>query len=222
MSVVNTLARSGHFSEFNSPLVTNSGVLTPQQRKALALANLNSGATSGAGTVTTALTTSAVERVGFNGVRQTRLTLTNFDLGNGDDNAALGIGNKFYTLPAGDIMVINSWAKGLFIPAVLYINAVDAGIGTVIASGAVSVLGGTATFENIIGGTASAALAPTGGAWAATTNSVVGNGGNPNFLVASAGSHDLFLNAAGTWTNVAAAGDVVFTGTIVINWVLLS
>lgn len=222
MSVVNTLARSGHFSEFNSPLVTNSGVLTPQQRKALALANLVSGGTSGAGTVTTAATTVATERVGINGVRQTRLALTAFDLGNGDDNAALGIGAKVYTFPAGDIMIINSWAKGLFIPAVLYVNTLDAGIGTVIASGAVSVLGGTSTFENIIGGTTSAAQAPSGGAWAATTESVTGNGGNANFLMASAASHDIFLNAAGTWTNVAAAGDVVFTGTIVINWVPLS
>jgi len=222
MSVVNTLSRSGHFEEFGHPLVTNTGVLTPQQRKALAMANLVSNGTSGAGTVTTSTTTTASERVGINGVRQTRLTLTSFALGNGDDNTALGIGAKVYTFPAGDIMIINSWAAGLFIPAVLYTNVLDAGIGTVIASGAVSVLGGTATFENIIGGTASAAQAPAGGAWAATTNSVVGNGGNPNFLMATGAVHDIFLNAAGTWTNVAAAGAVVFTGTIVVNWVPLS
>jgi len=214
MSVVNTLARSAHFSEFNSPLVTNSGVKTPQQRKALALANLVSGGTSGAGTVTTSTTTTATERVGFNGQRQTVLTLTAFALGDGDDNTALGIGAKVYTFPAGDVQILSARATGLFIPSVLYVNTVVGGIGTVIASGAVSVLSGTATFQNVITGVASAALSPTGGAWTGANS--------PGLLLASAGSHDIFLNAAGTWTNVAAAGAVVFTGTIVVDWVQIA
>jgi hypothetical protein len=172
--------------------------------------------------VTTSTTTVASEKVLMGGIRQTRLTLTAFSLGNGGDAAALGIGAKVYTFPTGNHMILDSMAFGTFTPAVLYTNVLDAGIGTVVAAGVVSVLGGTATFENFIGGTASAALSPTGGAWAATTNSVIASGGNPHFLVTTAGVHDIFLNAAGTWTDVAAAGAVTFTGTIVINWAPLA
>jgi len=223
MSIVNTLSRTGHLEEFGRPLVTNSGVKTPQQRKALALANLTSGSiTSGIGTITTSATTTAVETLLPNGVRQTKLTLTNFALGNGGDAAALGIGAKYYTLPAGDATIIRSWIKGTFTPAVLYTNALDAGIGTVIASGVVSVLGGTATFENVVGGVATAALAPGGAAYAASTLSVTGNGGIPTLLIATAASHDLFLNVAGTWTDIAAAGAVTFTGTIFHEWQLMA
>lgn len=46
MSIVGNLSRHSHFSEFNSPLFTNTGVLTAAQRKALALANIGVTATA--------------------------------------------------------------------------------------------------------------------------------------------------------------------------------
>jgi hypothetical protein len=46
MALINALDRTKHFSEFNNPLVTAEGVLTPAQRKVRALANL--GITDGA------------------------------------------------------------------------------------------------------------------------------------------------------------------------------
>lgn len=41
-----SLSRHNHFSEFNDPLVTNQGVKSPAQRKAIALENLGLGAQS--------------------------------------------------------------------------------------------------------------------------------------------------------------------------------
>lgn len=40
MSIIGTLSRHLHFSEFNVPLQTSSGYLTPAQRKGIAVANL--------------------------------------------------------------------------------------------------------------------------------------------------------------------------------------
>lgn len=218
MSVVNTLARSGHFGEFNSPLVTNTGVLTPQARKALAMANLSGGFTTDAGTITTAATTTAVHYKDAAGMRTSVFTLTAFAMGDGGDGAALGIGAKFFSFPAGNIWFERAAMSGTFGTAVLYTNVLDAGIGNTVASGVVSVLGGTADFEDYIGSVTTAAL-PT--ATCAGASGVAAAAGLSNRVVLTASVHDLFLNAAGTWTNIAAAGAVTFTGTITVVWKLL-
>lgn len=46
MSTINTLARTNHFSEFDDPLFSNEGVLTPAIRKARARANLDVSSTT--------------------------------------------------------------------------------------------------------------------------------------------------------------------------------
>lgn len=218
MSVVNTLSRSGHFSEFNSPLVTAAGVLTPQQRKQLAMDNLTSGFTDGAGTVATSATTAAVEALGTDGVRTTSLALTAFALGNGGDGADLGIGALVYTFPAGNVQFIDATLSGNFGTTVLYTNALDAGLGSVIASGVVAVLGGTATFEDFIGSLTTAVLP--GGAVVGMTGQAAA-AGIGNRMIAASAAHTVHLNAAGSWTNIAAAGPVTFTGNIVLRWKLI-
>lgn len=40
MAIIGALDKTKHFSEFNSPLFANTGVMTPAQRKAAARANL--------------------------------------------------------------------------------------------------------------------------------------------------------------------------------------
>lgn len=46
------ISRYNHLSEFNDPLVTNGGVLTPAQRKALVRTNLGVAAADVASTIT--------------------------------------------------------------------------------------------------------------------------------------------------------------------------
>lgn len=217
MSVVNTLSRSGHFEEFSSPLDTAGGVLSPQARKVRAQQNLFGGMTTGAGTVTTAATTTMASYKDFAGDRTTVLTLTNFLINNTPDGAALGIGAKVWSFPAGNIYFRNAQLFGTVLDAdsAGYTNALDVGLGDTIAAGAVSVLGGTAAFENFIGGTTSAVL-PT--ATVAAGTGLAAAAGISNVVIASGGNHDVYLNVAGTWTNVTTAGAIKFTGTIIINW----
>jgi hypothetical protein len=175
---------------------------------------------SGVGTVTTSSTT-AVEERGDGIEHVTKLTMTAFAVGTSGDAAALGIGAKFYTFPAGTIQVLDaSMVGGLTATISITTDTPEVGIGTVIASGAVAVLSGTATFEDIIngnvGGDGSDTVAPD---VAGTTFYKNSSFTAPVLIKTSGGkSHDLFLNCAVTWANVAAAGPVTFTGVITLKW----
>lgn len=170
--------------------------------------------TSGAGAVTTAATTVATE-LGDGVDHVTKLTMTAFSAGTVGDNASLGIGAKFYTLPAGSHMIENASIVGTFNAAVSdTASTPEIGIGTVIASGAVSVLGGTATFENVIEGATIADVASE-----AIERIDEPNAASPApLLITAAGSHDLFLNAAAAWANVTTAAPLLFTGVITVRW----
>jgi len=180
------------------------------------------------GAVTTAATTVAVE-AGDASDHVTKLTMTEFAVGTGGDNAALGIGAKFYTLPAGTILIKKATLVGaLTFDADVTTGSPEVGIGTVIASGAVSVLSGTATFEDVMDGNAS------GGAGGDTTGNLAGttiykssdSTTRDGVMIKATGgkAHDLFLNVAVTWPNVDLVGPpvytgaVTFTGTIVLEW----
>lgn len=218
MANIGAYSRHKMLEELNSPLYSstvggNTYFLTPQQQKQEVLDNIGQGFTSGAGTVGTNVT--AAEYMGLDGRRTTRLTLTAVSLGNGGDGADLGIGALIYTFPAGDVVLHGeAHMKGAFSSTGAYTNTLDAGVGSVIASGAVNVLSGTATFEDLIGGTTTAQL-DAGGAVVASQSST---GSVPNRLIAAAGAHTLHLNAAGSWTNIAAASPVLFTGTVEFTW----
>lgn len=172
------------------------------------------------GTVTTAATT-AVEEYG-NGIEHlTKLTMTAFALGDTADNASLGIGAKFYTFPAGTILVHDASLVGSLTAAIsVTSNTPEIGIGTVIASGAVSVLSGTATFEDIIDGNVSGTggdtVAPDVNGAAFYKSSSFTN----NVVIKTTGgkSRDLYLNAAAAWADVTAAGALTFTGVITLKW----
>lgn len=231
MALYNAFDKNLHLSELGTPLPTAAGVLSATQRRQAVLNNIIGGTglsipesismasgkfllSSDAGTVTTSSTTTAVE-AGDGIWHITKLTMTNFSLGNVGDNASLGIGAKFYTLPAGVLMIENASLTGTFDADVDATNSTpEIGIGTVIASGAVSVLGGTATFENVIEGATIADVD-------AEAYSVVDNpNGSTNspLLITAAGSHDLFLNAAAAWANVTTAAPLLFTGVITVKW----
>jgi hypothetical protein len=175
------------------------------------------------GTVTTAATTVAVES-GNDVDHFTKLTMTGFVIGTSGDGTNLAIGAKFYTFPAGDIVVKDMVIFGKFTAAMsVTTDTPEYGVGSVIGSGAVTtlsttmedyidggaaggVIGGTAVLPNVAGDTfvlKGMLAASTMGVWIKTTAGL---------------SHDLFLNVADGWTDVTAAVPVTFTGTITFNW----
>lgn len=127
--------------------------------------------------------------------------------------ANLGIGKLVYTLPAG-VQVIDAAYMTIAITQTqgnIDSDTPDVGIGTVIASGAVALLNGTATFENIL--TGQTATNCTGTATVAATVPTAGAG----LIRLSGDAKTIYLNVADGW---AASGDAaaLLTGTITIAW----
>jgi len=87
----------------------------------------------------------------------------------------------------------------------------DVGLGTVVASGAVAVLSGTGTFEDLLtgqtatdcNGTAIKATEATANAYTATEQ-VTARG--------------CYLNVADTWTGIMGAEKLLANGTIIVDW----
>jgi len=123
--------------------------------------------------------------------------------------ANLGVGKLIYTLPAGACRIKAAYMSVGITQTQGNINAdtPDVGIGTVIASGAVATLDGTATFENIV--TGQTATNCTG------TATVVNVG--TELIITAAGAHTVYLNVADGW---AASGDAaaILRGTVVLHW----
>jgi hypothetical protein len=178
--------------------------------------------TSGAGTVTTAATTTA-EEFGDGVNHVTKLTLTAFSLGNGADNADLAIGAEVYTFPAGDLVIYDSSIRGAFtsLASVTTIADGEYGMGTLIGSTAVDTLAEVnAAAENIMTGQAVSTYAADGTS-VVVHSTATGDTPSANGLVVLAASglaHKLFLNFAATWPNSAAAAGFTFTGVITVRW----
>lgn len=77
-------------------------------------------------------------------------------------SAALAVGQAVYTFPTGGI-IIHGGTLDMTIAGATSVATPDIGIGTVIGTGAVAVLGGTATFEDIMDGAAGTAISASGG-----------------------------------------------------------
>jgi hypothetical protein len=127
--------------------------------------------------------------------------------------AALGLGTLLYTFPAGAQIIDGSYMSVGITQTQAHINAdtPKVGLGSVIASGVVSVLSGTATFQDIL--TSQTAANCTGTATVKTANPTA----SVPLITEAAGSKAVYFNAANTW---AASGDAaaLLTGTVVINW----
>ena len=124
--------------------------------------------------------------------------------------ASLGVGRLLYTFPAGDIRILTAAFKNVAITQSegnISADTPDVGVGTVIASGAVAVLSGTATFENILTGQTFADCDGT------ATNAGVASS---KYILASE-AHTVYFNVADGW---AASGDAAATisGDVVITW----
>lgn len=153
-----------------------------------------------------------------NSARRKTVLAANTTLPSIAGGAALGVGKLAYTLPAGAQIVESAYISMAITQTTGHINADTpvVGLGSVIASGAVSVLSGTATFQDIM--TAQTATNCTGTATVATTKTTA----SPfAFVTAAAGSKAVYFNAAATW---ASSGDTgaLLVGTIIIEWVQTS
>lgn len=130
--------------------------------------------------------------------------------------ANLAVGKLAYTLPAGKILIKSALLNIALdeIDGNITADTPDVGIGTVIASGAVAVLSGTATFENIVTGQTAADC--NGTATVKATDPTAGVA----LEITAAGAHTIYLNVADGW---AASGEAAcpVTGTIIIEWLFL-
>lgn len=127
--------------------------------------------------------------------------------------AALGVGKLLYTFPAG-VIIVDSAHKSLAIQQTegnITADTPDGGLGTVIATGAVSTLDGTGTFEDIITGQTFNDCDGT-----AEVKTALPTAGVP-LIIPAASAHTVHFNVADTW---AASGDAAagLAGTVVLNW----
>jgi hypothetical protein len=208
-----TIARTDAAQTFTGAQTFSGNVTAPN---ALTATNL--------GTVTTSATTVAEEH-GDGLAHVTKLTFTAFAVGTSDNGAALASGAKFYTLPAGAIVVDGAAIVGSLTGAMTTkTDTPEVGIGTVIGSGVAATL--STTMEDIIDGGAAGLI---GGANVApdvngTTfaKGMLATSAQGVYIATSGGkSHDLFLNIADTWVAEAAAA-ITFTGVITLKWRLVS
>lgn len=147
----------------------------------------------------------------------TVLTLTNFIVGAlAGAGANLGIGNIVYAFPAGQHFELVYSLSSIVLTCAGTAVATDTGLGSVIASGAIAVLSGTATFEDRLTGQTINTDPAGGAAVSALTAATAGIGTGISLNVAGS-VKDVFLNSAGAW-NADNTGNLTATGTIVLKW----
>jgi hypothetical protein len=146
---------------------------------------------------------------------RTVLTMDAMAVGSPTGAAALGFGKLLYTLPAGACLIKASKINfSLQAGGTVDADTPDVGLGTVIASGVVSVLSGTATFENILTGQTFNDCNGT-----AEVKTALATSSPFALVVETADAHTIYLNVADTW---AGADDLTATGTIVLEWSFLN
>ena len=153
---------------------------------------------------------------GTNHVTVLTLAVTNLAIAGG---AALGIGNLIYTFPAGTILVDSAHQAPTFTAVDGNIDAdtPEVGLGTVIATGVISILSGTSTFEDIITGQVATDCAgdPTGATFGGVPTAAV------PFRIAPGDAHTLHLNWADTWAASGEGASQTIGGTVRLVWTRL-
>jgi hypothetical protein len=147
---------------------------------------------------------------GINGV--TVLTLSSFAVGSIPDNASLGFGAVFCTISSSvSTQVVKRVTLDVGLTGAVSVTAQTpvVGVGSTVASGAVSVLSGSTAFENYFAGEAVADIAGT----RLLKSKVPGT-----VEVSSGGGHAMYLNTAAAWADVASTGAMTANGTITIEW----
>jgi len=129
-------------------------------------------------------------------------------------DAALAFGQKIWDFQQAEVAIIGARVNcTVSTPTGLSSTAGEIGLGSVVASGAVAVLGGTGTFEDIMTGhTVSNLVAGTPNTETHVAGIIAGS------LDGTATAKDVFLNYASTW-NQTAAESVTISGTVEIFYV---
>jgi len=142
----------------------------------------------------------------------TKLTLASVGYTIGD-TASLADGALIYTLPAGALVVrMASISVGVSLTTgTPTTDTPDVGLGTVIGTGAVATLDGTATFENILTGQTAADVAGT-----ATVKTV-----QTSLAIEAADAHTVHFNIADAWANVDDTAATA-SGTVWLGWTFLA
>lgn len=150
----------------------------------------------------------------------TVLTLADVAVGTitGSTNEAFGA--LIYTFPAGvHVHEVTYMTVGLTTAGTTTTDTPDVGIGSVIGTGAVSVLSGTATFEDYVTGQTAgdcAGTATTAGPLGATAGVLTGISLNK-----AADVKAVHINCADGWA-AGATGALTADGTVVIKWSALA
>jgi len=148
----------------------------------------------------------------------TILTLTAASLGPPTAATNLAIGALIYTFPAGvHVHTATYMSIGLTVGGVTT-DTPDVGIGSVIGSGVVTVLGGTATFEDYITGQTATNCSGT-----ATVKTSVATAGALTGISINevGGTKTVYLNAADGW-DAGVTGNLTATGTVTLKWSRMS
>lgn len=143
---------------------------------------------------------------------QTVLTMDSFTKTIAGSDLALG--KKVYTFPEGGI-IIHGGTLDVTMAAATETDTPDIGIGTVIGSTAVNVLGGTATFEDILDGFAGTAISSGGG----QTKKVFRAELDATNMEGETTAIPIFFNFASTWTN--SEDITIYPCIIRLNWTFL-
>lgn len=122
--------------------------------------------------------------------------------------AALAFGKKIYDFPLGHIKVDRALIE-LTVTAPASTTTGEVALGTVVASGAAATTGGTATFEDIIDGTATTESSSTGAV------TLVNKACEADVPDGHSTALDLYLNLAGTWE---AAENLTISAEVTIFW----
>ena len=139
------------------------------------------------------------------------LTITNAAMTVGN-SANLATGALIYTLPAGACLITGAYMSVGISGVSTTTDTPDVGLGTVIGTGAVTTLDGTATFENILTGQTAGDTNGT-----ATVKGAGPTAGAP-LEIATAAAHTVHFNAADGWGANADASALV-NGTVVLSYI---
>lgn len=179
------------------------------------------GGQIGPNLVTSPVATSVVTEFGDGKDITTVLTLTDFIVGAlAGAGAALAVGNIVAAFPAGQHLELVYSLSSVNLKAAGTAVACKVGLGSVIGSGAVAVLSGTATFQDRLTA-ADITTDPAGGTAVSSIKAATAGIGTGIALNATGSVKNVFLNAAGTW-NANNTGNLTASGTIILKWTKMS
>lgn len=183
--------------------LTTSGTLTATTASLTNATIANMTTSTNVGTANTGVT--ATEE-GFGELHKVTLSFTNLALPDVADNAAKAVGKLLYTLPAG-VQIIDTAYMSVSLTAAEDTTATpDVGLGSVMATGGVSVLSGTGTFEDILTGQTAADCNGTATVACVTTQ----------LVRLAAAAKTVHLNVAATWADTAGTDlSLTATGTVI-------